>query len=223
MWFAVAALAAAALSSYNNHQTIKHKNQQAIAGIHAQGERDKQAQSAIQASLKQLEASDASKQKLARGVAYNQALDQAGAQGHQLAGAPGAGVGSSTYQKAAATANAGAQAESHQLADLYAATDAPLYQRQDEAFKIGDLGTDLGLVGMKARDDANENALKIQGIHNNPWIDFAAAALQGYASSGAGRGATTQQASIPSTAGGANWTNAYGASGTTTNTPWWMG
>lgn len=187
MWIAaVAALAAAAIKAYDNHQTIKHKNQEAIAGIHAQAQRDDQAQGAIQASLKQLQASDAAHQKLARGRAYNQALDQAGTAGHALAAQPVAGSGSSAYRAAAASATADTQADGRTMADLYAATDAPLYQRQDEAFRIGDLGTDLGTIGRKARDDANETQLKIQGITNNPWMEFAANALQGYAAASGG-------------------------------------
>lgn len=223
MWIAaVAALAAAAIKAYDTHQTIKHKNQEAIAGIHAQGKRQDQANGLIATSLKQLQESTAAHQKLARGQTYNAALANAGAQGHQLAGQAGPGVGSKAYQAAAATATAGTQAQAGQLADLYAATDAPLYQRQDEAFRIGDLGTDLGTIGMKARDDANENRLKIAGITNNPWMEFAANALQGYAAA-SGRGGASTQATIPTDAStGGNWTNAYGASGSSTNTPWWM-
>lgn len=187
MWIAaVAALAAAAISSYNNHQTIKHKNQAAIAGIHAQGERDKQAQGTIAQSLKDLNASSAAHQALARGQAYQGALKSAGVNG-QLAGQAGVG-GSSAYKSALASAQASTTADTNNLAGLYASTDAPLYQRQDEAFRIGDLGTDLGTIGRKARDDSNESQLKIAGYHNNPWLDFAASALQGYAAASGGGG-----------------------------------
>lgn len=220
MWIAaVAALAAAAVQSYNTHQTIKHKNQAAAAGIHAQSERARQADGVIAQGLKQLEASNSAKQKLQRGQAYNAALANAQTAGGRLPGQAGVG-GSKAYKAALGQAVGDVAADGRTMAGLYAATDAPLYQRQDEAFRIGDLGTDLGTIGRKARDDQGETSLKIQGIHDDPWLTFASQALGAYASASGGGGGGG--GGYTGTAGLQPYMDSYGTAAANSTAPaWW--
>jgi hypothetical protein len=67
-----------------------------------------------------------------------------------------------------------------------AATDAPLYQRQGEAFDRADVGS---FVDYMRRNSAQEDALlrlQLAGIRPNPWASAIAAGLGAYSQSGGG-------------------------------------
>lgn len=182
MWMAIAALAAAAISAYNTRQTANRQDRQAVAAIRNQRAQQERANSAISSTVSQLEKSRAATAKETAGKKYLAALGRAGV-GGQVTGALNGG-GSQAYRDAMTTAAANEGNYATGLADLYAATDAPVDQRLGESFAIGDLGTDLGTVGSVARGQAGLDELRYRSIRRNPWLDLTSQALQGYASGG---------------------------------------
>lgn len=185
MWFAIAALASAALGAYNTRQTAKKQDRQAAAAIRNQQAIQDRSNAAISSTVDQLERSRAAEVKENSGKRYLAALGRAGV-GGQVTGALNGG-GSQAYRDAmsAAAANEGSYATN--LADLYASTDAPVDQRLGESFVIGDLGIDLGTQSSLARGQAGLDQLRYGNIRRNPWLDLTSQALAGFAS-GRGRG-----------------------------------
>lgn len=98
---------------------------------------------------------------------------------------------SEAYDQAARSANTDAAGRTGKVADLLARIDAPINQRQQEGFQVGDLRTNLNVLTRDAGQQDFLAKLKAQGVRRNPWIDAFSAGLQGYASAG-GSGAEPQ-------------------------------
>lgn len=184
MWMAIAALAATAINAYNTNQTVKRQDRQAVAAIRNQRSQQERANGAISATVSQLEKSRAATAKENAGKRYLAALGRAGV-GGQVTGALSGG-GSQAYRDAMSTAAANEGSYATNLADLYAATDAPVDQRLGESFAIGDLGTELGTIGSISRGQAGIDQLRYNSIRRNPYLDLTAQALQGFAGGGGG-------------------------------------
>lgn len=186
---AVAALAAAAVSTYNTNKTNKKRDAALSANLRTQRGIQDRSNRAIQGAVSDLERSRAADAKQRASKRYLAALGRAGG-GGQITGANPLGKGKA-YTDALRAAAANESDFAAESADLYAATDAPGDQRMAEAFSFGDLGTRLGLFGSESRGAAGIGNLKLGQIRRDPYLDLAAAAMQGFGSaysSGGGGG-----------------------------------
>lgn len=184
------AAAAAGTSYYNTQQTTKRQNQATIESIKNQRGIQDEANAKVQRVLSDVEASSPTGERERAAGEYLkqvQLAQQVARQGLSQRGL------SDEYDEGAAQAGDKAQDYATMIGGLMSRIDAPTNQRTREGFTFGDLSTDVGLTQAKSRGQQWVDALKLKGIRRNPYLDAAAAAMNGassYAGSGAG-GATT--------------------------------
>lgn len=217
---ALAAMAAAAGSAYNTHQTAKKADAVAAEGIRDQSERQRQVNAEVNKTIDEIGAGDA---EGARKTAGKQYLDQVQRSLSQAnAGLAQRGLSSEFDARAGGAAAANAQYGAD-TAGLLARMDAPTLQRQAEGNVMGNTGMDLSRIAGDVQGAQFVNDMKLKGVRRNPYIDLVSGLLSGAASSGMGAGGAgnTTTATLgsgmtytaPATAAGNSWMNAYGAGG----------
>jgi len=191
-WAAVAAAIIAAGASYYNSQRVAKKQDQAIAqGIREKSKVQRRADAKIADELTQLGKSTSKQDQQSTLGQYQEALrgtEQQAQAGQALAGL------SKEYDAATSAAQAGSRNYVAQVADALSRIDAPSLQRQREGFRIGDLGTDLRVLGREAGGIDFLANMRAQGVRRNPYIDALAAGLSAYGG-GAGGGTSTATSS----------------------------
>lgn len=197
-WLALGAMAASAgLQYHNTQQTARRQDNQAAAGIRQQAGKQKQIDARIGEEVSKLAASDASDERRQRLADYMQTIQRS--QG-TTNGALSGEFGGDAFKAAANEARGDVQQQVGEQAGLMARIDAAGMQRQGEGFGFGRLATDTGMIAREARGDAFINELRMRAIQRNPWMDAAAAGLQGYASA-VGTGGAAAGGSRAGTAG----------------------
>ncbi len=172
-WIIPAAITAVGTGAqiYDQRQTAKRQDNQLARQIQQQGTRQAEADRAVQQSIADRAASDASQE---RGSAANNYLQQArAAQAQATGGLRQAGAVSDAYRQSANDAALGVADYGATAANLMARIDAPMQQRQREALQGAQLQTDLGLIGGRAAGDDFLARLRLQGIRGNPWVQGA--------------------------------------------------
>ena len=91
------------------------------------------------------------------------------------------GIGSAAFRNDSAAAATDVLAGAEDMAGLMSRMDAPAMQRQGEAFSMGHLGSDLGLLGRQSSGQEFLDGLRMNSIRRNPWIDVAAQVGSAYA------------------------------------------
>ncbi len=182
---AIIALAAAAASQYNTQQTAKKQDNALAIDLTNQGRKQKEADSKVNAEVAKLQGSTADASRRKSLDDYTQTLMRG--RKNTDAGLTQS-IGSGAFQADQAAAVQGVDAYGAHNADLMSRIDAPVMQRQGEAFDYGHLGTDLELVKRQAAGQEFLDKLRYSRIQRNPWIDAAAAGASAYGSSRMGSG-----------------------------------
>lgn len=182
------AAAAAGANQYNTNRTAKRQDEQAAQGIRQQGVRQQAADAKVNDAVSELEGSTAEAARAQRLDEYMAGLRRN--RGNMQSGlAPT--IGSQAFRDDSARAAQDVEGYGERAAGLLARIDAPAMQRQGEAFGMGNLATDLGLIGRESSGDQFINDLRLRAIRRNPWIDAAssvAGAAGGAMIGGAGAG-----------------------------------
>lgn len=213
-----------AATVYNQRQTAKRQDNQLASQLRAQAQKQKEADAKTAQLVAQRANSTDADEKAGALAQYTQALQQKQAQAAQ----PLATVGaiSDAYKQAGSDAALGIANYAGNRANLTASMDAPLLQRQNDAYDENRYKTDIGLIGRRSSGDDYLAQMKLRSIQPNPWINAGAQLLQGYASSMGGGGGSSMGGGGTSNVaadspmfgqGGApGWWNGYGY---TTNKP----
>lgn len=165
------AAAAAGAQAHNTRQTAKRQDQQAAQGIRQQGVRQQAADAKVNENLAAMEGSTAEGARAQRFDEYMDGLRRN--RGSMQAGlAPT--IGSRAFRDDSARAADDVQSYGERTAGLMSRMDAPSMQRQSEAFGMGNLATDIGLIGRQSAGDSFIDDLRMRAIRRNPWIDAAA-------------------------------------------------
>lgn len=184
------AAAAAGANQYNTNKTASRQDQQAAQGIRQQGVRQQAADAKVNDAVAELEGSTAESARAQRLDEYMAGLRR-NRSGMQSGLTPT--IGSQAFRDDSARAVGDVQDYAERSAGLLSRIDAPAMQRQGEAFGMGNLATDLGLIGRQSAGDDFVNRLRMSAIRRNPWID-AGASVAGAAGGnliGSGSGAAT--------------------------------
>lgn len=181
---ALAAAAAAAGVNYYNTQRAAKKADTALAqGIREKSAAQRRADARIGDLLTETEASrsgDAAAQTL---EGFQTALR--GTEGQARAGQALQGL-SSEYDAATQAAQGKATDYVQGLARTLSQIDAPGLQRQREGFGVGNLRTNLDVIGREAQGIDFLANLKAQGVRRNPYLDLLSAGLSAYAGGAGG-------------------------------------
>lgn len=199
-------VAAAGVSAYNTNQTAKKQDRATAEKIRRQGQKQREADARVNASLDEAAASNAAGD---RAAALNEYVAQVRAnRGNMTALGNQAGRVSGAFEDAANDAAMGVAAETGDRAELMATQDGATRMRDRENRGQVRLGGDLGLIRREADGLAYLDDMRIRNIRRNPWLDFASAALgalagagAGGAAAGAGSGAAATGMGMGSTAG----------------------
>ncbi|GAB2619840.1 hypothetical protein [Novilysobacter erysipheiresistens] len=211
-------LAGAAAQSAETKRVERKQDDQLAMSLIEQGKKQKEADTKVNEEVQELQASTAADERADRLDEYMQGL-QRGRKGWESGGIDPA-IGGDAFKADSAKAAEGVQQYAADTAGLVARMDAPGLQRQGEAFGYGNLTTDLGLIGRESQGQRFIDELRMRAIRRNPNVDLAAGVASGVAGAmggggmgGSYTGTAGQQPYMtapPSTAGGANWLNAYG-------------
>lgn len=178
------AAAAAGTQYYNTQQTNKRLDRQTVASIQNQQGIQKEANAKVLQTLSDVDASSPAGERQRAADEYLKQVQ--GAQKLARTNLQQRGL-SDEYDEGAVQAGDKAQEYATNIGSLMASIDAPSAQRANEGFRFGDLATDIGLVGSKSRGQQFVDALKAKGIRRNPYLDAAAALMNG-AAGGVGTG-----------------------------------
>ena len=192
MWLQLAAAVAAALAqNYNQAQVAKKQNRAAVASIMRQQEEQRRANQAVNENIDQLEKSTPDDEYATRSSQIRNQLRQK--QAMALAGIQNYGGGDAVTSMADA-AKLASTGYGDQIGNWLSGIDAPILQRQGEAFERGDMGSRLDVLRRNSAQEANLLRMRMAGIRENPWLNMLSAGLSAYAGSGVGGGGSSGQA-----------------------------
>jgi len=178
-WWAVgAAVASAVVSQYNANKVQKKRNQATVASIEEQAKNQRQAAQAVNQNLDTLTASTPEDEYRGRESAIRNQLRQK--QAMALAGIQNTGGGEAVTSMADA-AKPQAIGYGDDINRWISGIDAPMLQRQGEAFDRQNVENRLNVL---RRNSAQEDALlrlKLAGIRENPWLSMLSQGLSAYA------------------------------------------
>jgi hypothetical protein len=187
----IVAAAAAGAQVYNTNRTARKQDEALAEGIRRQSQTQRKADTRLSEELTSLEGSRSGDEAASTLQQYQQALqgsEQQARSGQALTGL------SKEYDAATTASNAQSGDYVGRIAGFLSRMDAATQQREGEGFRIGDLGSDLRILGREAQGQDFIARMRAQGIRRSPYIDAAAAAANAYASGGMG-GATGGTAS----------------------------
>lgn len=213
--------AAGAGLQYKSTRDTAKREDSALAGqIANQSKRQREADAKVNEQVTDLEGSTSQDERAKRLDQYMQTLRTN--RGKLESGLTPA-IGSAAFKADAAGDAADVQAHAGDTAGLMSRMDAGTLQRQGEAFGYGNLATDLSLIQNLARGDNFLDQLRVNRAgRRNAGMDAFGSFLGGVGgavagSGGSGSGSTLYTApsgmtyTVPTTASGAGWHNAYGA------------
>lgn len=188
-WIAVGLAVAGTALQYKNSSDVAKKQDSNLAGqLRQQAETRRQASARTQQLIQQQSQLTDKPQETAAAKSYNTALEANKA----ASVAPLATVGnvSDAYKKAAAEAKQGVSTYGTQRAGNIAAMEAPGQMRRDNVRNIDQYGQDLNTLWRGQRGQDFLSNLKLNGIHQNPWMNLLASGMKAYAGGmGSGGGA----------------------------------
>jgi hypothetical protein len=210
-WVAVGLTLAASYMQYRNQQGVAKKQDNNLAAQLRSQAATRQKVSARTQDLIQQQATQTSKpQETAAAKSYNDALTANKA----MATAPLANVGnvSDAYTKAKADAQAGVSTYGTNRANNVAAIEAPTQMRRDNVRNIDQYGQDVNTAWRDQHGQDFLANLKLQGIHQNPYINMLASGMKAYAGGmgGGGAGGGSTDISGNSAGGGINLSGSGG-------------
>lgn len=179
------AAAAAGAQQYNTKKTLDKQDASAAQGIRDQSRIQKEGDKKVQEQVDKIKASRSEDERAARMTDYMKTLTSA--RKKTDTGLENAALGEA-FNAAGAAAKGDLAAKGASTANLLAGVDAAGMQRQGEAFDFGRLATDIGLIGRESQGQQFLTDLRTRSIRRNPWIDVAAATMQGAAGGLAGAG-----------------------------------
>jgi hypothetical protein len=207
-------VAASALQYKNQKDTANKQDRNLAAQLRSQAATREQASSRTQQLIQQQQQQTSQPQETAAKQQYNAALTANKA----MSVAPLANVGnvSDAYTKAADAARQGISTYGADRAANVAAIEAPVQMRRDNVRNIDQYGQDLNTMWRNQRGQDFLSNLKLQGIHQNPWMNMLASGMKAYAGAagGSGGGAMTGGGG-----GGDPWGSADVSSGTLPSYP----
>jgi hypothetical protein len=186
-WTAAAPWIASALGAgaqaYNTARTTNKQNQAAVEGYLRQKEFEDQARQRFKKQLDELQQStpDDERRTLSSQIRQQLRTKQALA----LSGIQPTG-GSQAVRMYAGEAEPVAVDYGDFIGNTMASIDAPLYQRQGEAYDRADVGNVINTMRRHSAAEDMLTRLRIAGIRPNPGLNMLAAALSAYGTSGAG-------------------------------------
>lgn len=198
LWAAAAAAAAAGVSQHNTNRTISRQDREQAAGIQRQSRIQQRADQQVNTEVDALENSTAADERSARMAEYMKTL---GAARNKTEGGLENDALGDAFSASAQAAKGDLKTKGETTANLMAGVDAAGLQRQGEAFRFGNLATDIGLIGRESAGQQFLTDLRTRSIRRNPYLDATAAGLQGAAGglAGAGTGAASSAMTQPTT------------------------
>lgn len=189
-----AAAAAAGVNQVNTNRTLSRQDAEQASGIRTQSRIQQQGDQKVNEQVTKLEASRSADEKTKRMADYMKSL--VGARKKTDEGLQNSALGED-FNALGALASADLAGKGQDRAGLMAGVDAAGMQRQGEAFDFGRLATDVSLIGRESEGQRFLTDLRTRGIRRNPWMDIAAATLQGASSGMAGSGGGASGAWAP--------------------------
>lgn len=177
------AAAAAGAQQYNTNKTLSRQDASAAQGIRDQSRIQKEGDKKVQEQVDKIKGSRADDERATRMADYMKTLTAA--RKKTDTGLENSALGEA-FNAAGAAAKGDLAAKGASTAGLLAGVDAAGMQRQGEAFDFGRLATDIGLIGRESQGQQFLTDLRTRSIRRNPWIDVAAATMQGAAGGLAG-------------------------------------
>lgn len=186
-WIAVGLIVASSAIQYKNQRDVANKQDRNLAAqLRQQAATRQQAAGRTQQLIQQQSQMTDKPQETAAAKQYNDAL----AANKAMSVAPLASSGnvSDAYKKAADNARAGVSTYGTDRANNIAAIEAPTQMRRDNVRNIDQYGQDLNTLWRNQRGQDFLSNLKLQGIHQNPWMNLLASGLKAYAGGMSGGG-----------------------------------
>ena len=213
VWPIVAAVVAALVQGANQAKTARKQDQNAAAGIRAQAELQRQANVRTDKQLDELEVSTPEDEFETRSsqVRKQMRLQQSTA----LAGIQNTGGGEAVT---ALAKDAGGQAIDYgnEINKYLSGIDAPLLQRQGEAFGRADVESSLQSLRRDSSQQDYLTRLRHAGIRDNPWLTLLSTGLSAYAGA-AGKGVPKAAGTVTKAAPYINATSGASIPGQLTN------
>ena len=170
----------------NTRQTARRQDRELALGIRKQGEIGKEAAGRVQKEVTSLAESNPEVEKAEAIKGFIDTLRSSqDLTSEALPGIPGA---SERFAEDVGAAGAGVRARAGGRAELLSKIDAPIRQRQREAFGRGRLGVDIGELGERSSAEDFLARLRASEQRNNPLIDIGADILGGVATAGVASG-----------------------------------
>lgn len=178
------AAAIAAASAVDQNQTMRRQDADAAAGIRQNMALQQDANKKIANTIQQQAASNPANAQASQMDQYLQQLQQQQQLAQQRLARTGLG---DAYNQWAARDAGDVNDYSTKLAGLMSAVDAPSLQRQQEGYTLGDLGTELGIIGGDAAGNQYVTGQQVANQRPNPWLQAAAQGAKAYASGAGGK------------------------------------
>lgn len=178
-WFAVgAAVASMVVSQYNANKTAKKQDKAAAASFETQSKIQREANVRQMAQLDDLAKSDPTDEKSQRSSDIRAQLRKN--QAMALAGMNPTGGGQAVQD---AIAGAGSEATGYGdfINESLSGIDAPIMQRQGEAFQAGDVESQLNRLRRNSSQEDNLLRLRQAGIRPSPLLNMISTGLSAYA------------------------------------------
>jgi hypothetical protein len=177
-----------AASVANTRSVARGQDRQAAAGIRKQAENQRAINERVNQSIQQTAQAKPEETRSAVTDGYLQQVMNAQAKARTgIQSDPGL---SSAYNAATGVAGNQMQGEAANTASLFGRMDAPGVQRQQEGFRLGNLGMDLDVQRGNVGGDEYLNRLRMMGVQRNPWLDAAAGLASGAAAGMSSGGAS---------------------------------
>lgn len=177
------AVAGTALQQSETRRVERKQDDELGRQLIALGQKRSKADARVDEEVSQVENSRSGDERAERMEQYMQMLRR-GKSGVQAGLTPE--FGSQTFRADSQQAANDALAYATDQADLTARIDAPLLQRQGEAFGYGRLATDIDQIGREVAGQRFVDELRMRGIRRRPGVDLVAGGLAGAGTAMAG-------------------------------------
>ena len=178
----IAAIASAVIQQYNQARTARRQDKAAAESIRTQAEFQRESNKRMDEQLDTLQESTPEDEKATRGSQIRKQLKRN--QAMALAGLNPTGGGdavTSMVESAGGTAVDYGDFINESLSGI----DAPLLQRQGEAFSRADVEGHLNRLRRNSAQESNILRLRQAGIRDNPWLSLLSTGLSAYGVAGA--------------------------------------
>lgn len=177
--------AGSGLQAYEQQRALRRQERAAAEAMRRQQMFQERARRQVERTLEAFRPERRAERQAAAAEAEQEAFEDALATARERAGGlirPVAGRISGAYDTARARAVADETARAARIASLLARIRAPGLAGRQEAWRMGDLAVDLGMLGNFSRGQAGVDELAIRAAgRTSPWTMLAGDALKGYA------------------------------------------